>query len=300
MGVDLYVGGHASRVQGEAQDLGGKRMFTAAHAPQTCAFTDTIEGDLDSGAYTDVMDNKRLTYEAALDRQLMFERKATEKWGVLFQARRLVSYDRLIDEKWVAGERRKERWTIKDGDKAVEETIAAATYLASRRADLSPRGLILSCQGVDAFQYQECMVEVLKLATPDDCIGLGGWCILGMRRSWMPTFWQTLRLILPMIAQTDVRRIHIFGVLYQPALGGLLWLADQYKMDDGSPQFTVSTDSTAPILACTWKNWKKAGARERYWRDNVAWWQNTLGNLRASEHYEEPPQLEPMRQECFL
>lgn len=300
MGIDLYVGGHASRVQGEAQDLGGKRMFTAAHPPQICAFTGLIEGDLDSGAFTDVMENKRLTYEAALDRQLAFERKATEKWGKPFQARRFVSYDRLIDEKWVAGKRIKERWDINEAESAVEETVAAAQYLDSRRDDLTPRGLILSCQGVDAFQYQECVTEVLKLARLDDCIGLGGWCILGKQQRWMPTFWQTLRLIVPMIARAGVRRLHIFGVLFQPALGGLLWLADQHKLADGSPQLTVSTDSTAPILACTWKNWKKAGARERYWRDNVAWWQRTLANLRTSDFYKAPPTIEPTRQECFL
>lgn len=216
-----------------------------------------------------------------------------------FQAKRLVSYDRLIDEKWVAGERIKERWDIKGAEVAVTQTIAAAEYLASKRAELSPRGLTLSCQGVDARQYAECMSEVLKFATPDDCIGLGGWCILGMQRRWMPTFWQTLRLILPMIAKTGVRRIHIFGVMYQPALGGLLWLADRHKMGDGEHQFTVSTDSTKPILACTWKNWKKAGARERYWRDNVNWWKRELANLRTSDHYEEPPNIEPLRQEAL-
>jgi hypothetical protein len=89
--------------------------------------------------------------------------------------------------------------------------------------------------------------------------------------------------------------------MYEVALGGLLWLADQFKAPDGSHQLAVSTDSTKPVLACTWKNWKKAGARERYWRDNVAWWQRALANLRTSKQfYKEPPQLEPMRQECFL
>lgn len=274
-------------------------MFTAAHPPQICTYTEEIEGDVDSGAFTDVMGDRRLTFEAALDRQLAFERKASEKWGMPFQARRFVSYDRLIDEKWVAGERIKERWDVKDAESAVTETIAAAKYLAGKRSDLVPRGLTLSCQGVDGFQYQECMAEILKLATPDDCIGLGGWCILGMRKRWMPTFWQALRLVLPMIAASGVRRIHIFGVLYQPALGGLLWLADRYRVGD-EYQFVVSTDSTAPVLACTWKDWKKAGARERYWKDNVRWWKDTLGNLRQSEHYKAPPVLAPARQECFL
>lgn len=292
MGIDLYVGGHASRVQGEAQDLGGKRMFTAAHPAQRALPAGQVEGALDSGAFTDPP-HARLNPEGALARQLAWEIHASGKWGAPFQAAGLVSYDLLIDEKWVAGQRHKRRWLVSEGDQAVKVTVEAARYLASQRQTLAPRRLILSCQGVDAIQYAECASEVLQVATSDDWIGLGGWCILGMQQSWMPTFWQALRLVLPMIAARGIRHVHIFGVLFLPALGGLLHLADQHGL-------TVSTDSTAPMLACTWKNWKKAGARERYWRDNVAWWQRTLAQLRTSEFYKAPPKLEPIRQECFL
>jgi len=293
MGIDLYVGGHCGRVQGEPQNLGGKRMFTAAHKPERVTHIEPVEGTLDSGAFTDVMEDRRLTVEAALDRQLTWETLASDKWGEPFRAARLVSYDRLIDEKWTGSKREKQRWTVGEADSAVAETVAAAQYLNDRRADLAPRRLILSLQGVDAFQYRECAAEVLRLATPDDWIGLGGWCILGMRQTWMPTFWQTLPLVLPMIAARGITHVHIFGVLYLPALGGLLWLTDQHGL-------AVSTDSTAPVLACTWKNWKKAGARKRYWRDNVAWWQNTLASLRQSEYYKAPPAIPPARQETFL
>lgn len=293
MGVRLFVGGHCGRVQGEPQDLGGDRMFTAAHQPERVTHAGPVCGVLDSGAFTDVVADRRLTPEAALDRQLAWEKTASRKWGTPFVAERFVSYDRLIDEKWTNGKREKRRWSVAEGEAAVAETIAAAKHLVSQRDTLAPRRLILSCQGVDAYQYQECTAEVLKLATPDDWIGLGGWCILGIRRRWMPTFWQTLRLVLPMIAVVGVPHIHIFGVLFLPALGGLLHLADQHKL-------TVSTDSTAPVLACTWKDWKKAGARERYWRANVQWWQQTLANLRQSNYYKKPPVIAPARQECFL
>jgi hypothetical protein len=289
--VRLLVGGHASRVQNEAQDLAGYRMFTAAHPAQRVVFRDTLDGTLDSGAFTDPP-HKRLTPDRALDRQLAWETHASDKWGMPFRASGLVSYDRLIDEKWIAGKREKRRWSVAEGESAVGETVVAAQYLASQRATLTPRRLILSCQGVDAYQYQECVTEVLKVATPDDWIGLGGWCILGMRQTWMPTFWQAMRLILPQIAVTGVRHIHIFGVLFLPALGGLAWLADQHEL-------TVSTDSTAPVLACTWANWKKAGVRERYWRDNVNYWVQTLANLRDTPFYKEPPVLQPVRQETF-
>lgn len=292
--VRLFVGGHASRVQGEPQDLAGDRMFTAAHPPQTGPFAADaqITGTIDSGTFTDAPE-RRLTVEGALARQFAWEVKASAMWGIPFQAMGLVSYDRLIDEKWIAGVRHKQRWPVREAESAVEETIAAAQYLAGQRKDIAPRTLILSCQGVDAFQYQECVSEVLPLAQSHDWIGLGGWCIIGMKRSWMPTFWQTMRLILPQIARAGVRHIHIFGVLYLPALGGLSWLADQYGL-------TVSTDSTGPIINCTWKDQKKSGARRPYWRDNVTWWIETLANLRDTEYYKEPPLLAPARQETFL
>lgn len=292
MGVDLYIGGHAGTVQGEREDLAGRRMFTAAHPPQAARFRAAweIDGLLDSGAFTDPP-HKRLTPEAALDRQLAWEGRAARIWqSAPWRAAGLVSYDRLIDEKWTSGERHKRRWSVREGDSAVAETIAAARYLASQRDRIAPRTLILSCQGVDCFQYQACVTEVLKVAQPHDWIGLGGWCILGLRQAWVPTFWQTMRAVLPQIAAAGVRHVHIFGVLYLKALGGLLWLADQSGL-------AVSTDSTAPILATTWKNWRKAGARHPYWRENVKWWQSTLANLRQSDYYRAPPALAPARQE---
>src|SRR5262249_55630002 len=159
-------------------------------------------------------------------------------------------------------------------------TISAAQYLAARRRGLWPRDIILACQGVDAIQYEECVIEVLKVATPEDWVGLGGWCILGRQTRWMPTFWETLWRCLPRIAKAGVSRVHIFGVLYEPALAGLLWLADEFGL-------RLSTDSSAPILNCTWKNKKKAGVRVEcgYWRCNVEWWTRHLANLRQSRHY---------------
>lgn len=293
--VRLFVGGHAGTVQGEREDLAGDRCFTAAHPPQAARNRAASEicGLLDSGAFTDPP-HKRLTPEAALDRQLAWERWAARIWqSDPWQAQALVSYDLLIDEKWIAGAKQKQRWSVSEGDMAIAETIAAARYLASQRARIGARTLVLSCQGVDAYQYQECVNEVLSVAQPHDWIGLGGWCIIGMRQAWMPTFWQTMRLVLPQIKAAGIGHIHIFGVLFLKAIGGLSWLADQYGL-------TVSTDSTAPVLACTWKNWKKAGARHPYWRDNVKWWVDTMANIRETPFYRAPPLLTPARQETFL
>ncbi|HEV2239306.1 MAG TPA: hypothetical protein VGR57_21805 [Ktedonobacterales bacterium] len=274
----LFVGGHCAMIAGERYDLAGDRMFTASHKPERHGFDPSqVIGLLDSGAFTD-SPARRLTPEAALDRQLRWEGQASEKWGHPWQAHGLVSYDLLIDETWSGDERTKRRWSLTDAERAVATTVDAAYYLASRRERLAPRLLILSCQGVDAGQYRECVDAVLAVATPADWIGLGGWCILGRQQRWLPEFWATLHACLPRIAARGIRNVHIFGVLWQRALGGLVWLADQHGL-------TVSTDSTAPVLACTWKDHRKAGARERYWRDNVNYWVGALAGLRESPWY---------------
>jgi hypothetical protein len=121
------------------------------------------------------------------------------------------------------------------------------------------------------------------VAAPGDWIGLGGWCVLGRwRRQWAPAFWATLRTCLPPIASAGVRRVHLFGVLWPPALGGLLWLADRHGL-------AVSTDSSAPLLATTRRDPRKAGLRAATWRGNVAWWRQALAALRGSPHYRAPP-----------
>ena len=145
------------------------------------------------------------------------------------------------------------------------------------------RRLVLACQGVDAAQYRECIAEVLRVAAPADWIGLGGWCILGRyRHRWAPAFWETLRAGLPPIARAGVRRVHLFGVLWPPALGVLLCLADRHAL-------AVSTDSGAPLLAATWPDPKRAGVRAATYRGNVAWWRKSLATLRGSPHYRAPP-----------
>jgi hypothetical protein len=272
--------------------LHGDREFTAAHPPRSSVRdTSRITALLDSGAFSD-RPQARLTPAQALARQLAWEDKAARLWGQPFRAQYLVSYDRLIDETWVAGMRHKRRWTVRDAEQAVTETVDAAAYLASQRARLAPRRLILSCQGVDAGQYAACVRAVLAHATPADWIGLGGWCILGRHTSWLSTFWATLRLILPPVADAGIRHVHIFGVLYRPALGGLLWLADQHGL-------TVSTDSSAPVLAARYTDpvkLRKAGARAPEWEQNVRWWIEALATLRASVYYREPPHVPAMRQ----
>lgn len=270
----------------------GDRCFTAAHRPQVVSWSDRerskVVGLLDSGAFTDPP-HRRLSLEGALARQLSWEERAGAKWGGPWRASGLVSYDLLIDETWVAGKREKRRWSVDEAEWAVSATIDAAAYLASQRERVAPRTLVLSCQGVDPVQYDECAVEVLKVAQPQDWFGLGGWCILGRQKTLLPSFWSTLRLVLPRVKAAELSHVHVFGVLWEPALAGLAWLAHHHGL-------TVSTDSTAPILNCTWKDQRKSGARCSYWRDNVRWWVDALANLRDSEWYREPPAVGATRQ----
>lgn len=287
-GVRLYVGGSARKVNGRNMLLTGPRMFNPANPKRPAeAFNPGhlrfVDGWIDSGAFQDVRPDLRLTPAEALSRQLRWEGLARETWGdPRWRLARLVSYDRLIDEKWTAAGKKKVRWSVREADSAVRETVDAAAYLSSRREALSPRGLILACQGVDATQYAECATGVLAHCRPGDVFGLGGWCILGIQRSWLPTFWAAMRRVLPMVRAAGLSQVHIFGVMWRPALGGLLWLADQEGL-------AVSTDSSSPVLAACWKSATPSNKKCDRWEDNVTWWRRELSWLRHSEFYREPP-----------
>lgn len=186
-------------------------------------------------------------------------------------------------------EEMKQRWSVGEAEAAVRVTVDAAEYLSRRRRDLKPRKLVLACQGVDDVQYVECVQAVLSYAEPDDTIGLGGWCILGWFRTWIPMFWQTARKVIPLIAAAGIASVHIFGVLFRPVLGGLLWLCDQHGI-------RLSTDSSAPLLATCFPDQNRSGALAPLWEDNVRLWKEALGDLPRSEYYREPPDPRISRQ----
>ncbi len=291
-GIRLFVGGDPARLRGEPVALHGDRCFTAAQPPRSRLWAAHVAGLLDSGAFSDPPE-KRLTPETALERQLRWEARVSTFWGAPWQAEALVSYDRLIDEVWIAGERHKRRWSVTAAEGAVAETIEAAHYLAAHRSRLGGRRLVLACQGVDAMQYDECVTEVLAVAQPADWIGLGGWCILGRWTSWLPVFWATLYRVLPRIQAAGIRHVHIFGVLYERALAGLLWLADHHGL-------SVSTDSSAPLLAYQYGDPKKAGLRAPTWQANVHWWTKHLRTLHESAWYRAPRLYLSARQEVLF
>lgn len=299
--VTLYVGQDNPTCQAQRLNLVGPRMFNGTYGPKsrfTAAEVPAVRGWCDSGAFQDPPDRRR-PFEQVLEQQLAWEKRASERWQCPYQHDALVSYDLLIDEKWIGDKKLKERWDVKSADAAVRASVEGAAYLSSQRARLAPRTLVLACQGVDAIQYAECAAGVLAHCHPGDVFGLGGWCILGRQKRWMPTFWASLRKTLPLIAAAGISRVHIFGVMYRPALGGLVWLADQHRL-------SVSTDSKKAVSDCTWKgepgsaNIKKTGRRCDRWQDNVIWWQTELANLRTSQYYREPPRVRMSRQSSLF
>lgn len=315
--MKLFTGGNSGKIHGDPVDLHGYRCFSAYYDPRQdgviCLTPYNLHALLDSGAFQDVCGDKRITPQKALCRQLSYETRLKKAWlnqliklqllayrcdinlpnqvlnlafyqAINWKVSFIVSYDRLIDEKWINGAKIKQRWAEDEAWKAVEETIEAARYLSSMRETLHPRTLILGCQGVTARQYKICTEEVLKYAVSSDWIGLGGWCILGKKQIYFNEFKKTLLQVIPLIAAKGIKHVHLFGVLWLPAVGVFQAMCDKYGL-------TCSTDSKKPLSDCRWTTPGRriqAGVRAHYWRDNVQWWQSTLENLQTTEYYRLP------------
>ncbi|GCE31988.1 hypothetical protein KDA_74720 [Dictyobacter alpinus] len=196
----------------------------------------------DSGAFCDGP-GQRLSFEAALRRQI----KHAEQCSYADRVTHRASYDQLIDEKWdYQGRRRKSRWSEADAWEACITTIQAARFLSVHRENLR---CIFSAQGVTASQYLSCVQGVLPYLQEGDMLGLGGFCILGrFPRQTMPIFREIIHEVIPFVGREGVRQIHIWGCLFAPALGELLWLCDQYGIK-------LSTDSAYPSLRPVLGRW---------------------------------------------
>ena len=216
-------------------------------ARETCCYVDksiVTSILLDSGAFCDGP-GLRLSFAEALERQIGHAYKY--HYATLVEA--LVSYDLLIDETWINGQRYKKRWSVEEANTyAVDETIAAR-YLASQRKRISLAfghsvNLVLSAQGVDAAQYARCAREIVKLMKPGDIFGFGGWCIAGLRRHEMlPAAALILPDVIDILGNAGIKRVHIFGVIYPDLLGFLLSLYDQYGIKLSSAFCSLSTIS---------------------------------------------------------
>lgn len=202
---------------------------------------------LDSGAFSDGP-SQRLTFEGALGRQL----EHAEQYHYLDKVTHVANYDCLrgVDEHWQPdGTRIKKRGTEQTAWSAVDVTIAAAEWMASNRHKVSV-GLILSAQGVSPDQYLMCAKRVISCMDIErDLFGFGGFCITGMMPTrMMPTFRETISRVIPYAASQGVKAVHVWGVLYAPAIAWLLHQADKYNI-------AVSTDSSGPSTRPTNGSW---------------------------------------------
>lgn len=287
----------------EVEDLEGDRCWTIAHDFKGGKNSFTNPDNLwvlgDSGAFSHdpscrwALSEHRcrlLQWEQAFSRRIEYS-----GW----QFRAVSSYDVLIDETWVNGIRNKQRWTPESAQWAVTQTIQAAQYLAAHRQDLAPRTLVLGCQGVNADQYEYCVEQILQVATSNDWIALGGWCIIGQQKHYLIEFYEVLRRVIPKIAHAGVRHIHLFGVLYEPAIAPFHWICQQYGL-------TCSTDSARPIINCITpspKALKRAGALAAYWKDNVLAWKEKCAVIDKSRWHCQPSKelaYDTLRQERFV
>ncbi len=194
----------------------------------------------DSGAFSDGP-TSRLDFRAALERQIQH----ADKHNYADKLTHRASYDLLIDEKWTDGKRQKKRWSVNEAEDAVNITVAAAEFMAKNRKS---ERLILSAQGVEPKQYLSCVKRIVPLIESGDMLGLGGWCILGIYRSLMPTFENTVSLVVPYAAKKGIKKIHIWGVVYAEGIGKLLWLCKEHGIE-------LSTDSVGPSVRPVWSKW---------------------------------------------
>ncbi|MDL5054145.1 hypothetical protein QQ056_11390 [Oscillatoria laete-virens NRMC-F 0139] len=232
----------------------------------------------DSGAYPEARIHRRLCPERSLYRQLQqlnqFPVQPQEVW--------LVSYDQLIRINTSA-----ELAVCYEAQ--IAQTVEAAQYLDSQRQRLQGFKLVQACQGSNAVQYVQCVKQVLQYCKPGDVIGLGGWCHVGSHKSRLSTFWQILHSIVPLIAASEVKQVHVFGISWwkgvsgssQSPLGSLLWLCDHH-------QLRLTTDGRSPIGNALRNSYWRAGALHPYWRWNLALVRTILGCLKQRPEYRPP------------
>lgn len=158
----------------------------------------------------------------------------------------VVHFDDVVgvDEEMVDGKLVKRRGTRESAALAVENTVQGAfvfsAYRAARRAEgewMPP--IAWACQGVDPEQYEGCLRRLLPLVEFGDWVAMGGFCIIGRLRRYVPVFLETCRRVFPLIASAGVRRVHVLGVALVSALRDAAVLAAEHGLE-------LSTDCSGP------------------------------------------------------
>jgi hypothetical protein len=95
----------------------------------------------------------------------------------------------------------------------------------------------------------KCARGVINYVEEGDIVGLGGWCIIGkMPKRMLPLFRETVSMVIPFLSKQGVKRVHVWGVCYAPALAELLYACD-------TEGIRVSTDSAHPSMSPAFGGW---------------------------------------------
>jgi len=204
---------------------------------------------MDSGAYQDREKNKRLSYDDALKRQLKLEEK------IEITVHRIAAYD-FIDN--------------------IEDTIDANKFLVSKRKELEPRQLVLMVQGLTTREYIKCLIETLKIANPEDCIGFGGVAMAGRIGSVKTKLLDAFKIGLPLIYNSNIKNIHIFGVGSFSVLKEIKEISEIFKLlNINSDKINISCDTSSFELRSTMgsvinletEKWEKVYSKAEKYKD---------------------------------
>ena len=182
---------------------------------------------------------ERMTPGEAIDAQIAFRARLRAELGDYdFDFEAVVTYDKLVDEAVVNGKQVKRRAAEVDAVAMVAETIASARVYQARRDEFGG-AIAYAAQGATLGQYMDCVRQLLPLMRPGkDWLALGGFCIIGQRRSLIPLFIEVCREVAPLLARHGITRVHVLGVTVVDALQHVA----KFFADAG---VVLSTDSTS-------------------------------------------------------
>jgi len=194
---------------------------------------------VDSGAFQKEDMLNRKTPEEALGRQSRL--MADLAYGKPQSRFVLVTYDMLrgVDEVIENGQRIKRRGNEETAREAVAETLKSAAYYASQRDRIHGAKIAFSAQGATPRQYvEDCVTPMLDMMKAGDWFAFGGFCIVGMNKSLLPVFVETIDRTLPLLRRRGIERAHILGVCWHVAIEEAAALGRKHGVQ-------MSTDSSA-------------------------------------------------------
>ena len=194
----------------------------------------------------------------------------------------------------------KETWVSSYDRLSIEKALEYGKYLYSQHSSLKNRKvrIIQTCWGETPSQYQDFVEKILPYCQKNDVLGLGGWGIFALEKNYLSTFWEITLKILPIIAKSTVKKIHLFEVTWFCShlghtctpLASLLWLCDKYGLEL-SCSGDIPIINQSPILNSLQKLEKETSALHSYWRVNLALIRTLLASLRDYKVYQAPPNL---------